>query len=66
MRHSPQTPSFVDSLVTWGIIPGMPDDSGLHAEDTDAFEWVPLEAVVELPLGDLVTRVLEVGREAEA
>ena len=25
--------SFVDSLVTWGIIPGMPDDSGLNAED---------------------------------
>jgi hypothetical protein len=33
---------------------------------TDAFEWVPLEAIAELPLGDLVTRVLEVGREAEA
>jgi len=32
---------------------------------TDAFEWVPLEEVVELPLGDLVTRVLEVGRVAE-
>ncbi|HEX4897114.1 MAG TPA: NUDIX domain-containing protein [Candidatus Limnocylindrales bacterium] len=31
---------------------------------TDAFEWVPLEAVRELPLGDLVTRVLEAGPEA--
>jgi ADP-ribose pyrophosphatase YjhB (NUDIX family) len=32
---------------------------------TDAFEWVRLEAVRELPLGDLVARVLEAGREAE-
>jgi len=26
---------------------------------TDAFEWVPLETVRELPLGDLVARVLD-------
>ena len=32
-RSPDQGRSFVDSLVTWGIIPGMPDDSGLHAED---------------------------------
>jgi hypothetical protein len=29
-------------------------------------QWVPLEAVVEGSAGDLVTRVLDVGREAEA
>ncbi len=32
---------------------------------TDAFDWVPLDAVDRLPLGDLVPRVLEViGRDA--
>jgi hypothetical protein len=82
-RSPDQGRSFVDSLVTWGIIPGMPDDSGLraedlvfraglstrHAADDDGLPAATRLAAClrsfELPLGDLVARVLEAGREAE-
>jgi 8-oxo-dGTP diphosphatase len=30
---------------------------------TDAFDWVPLDTVTELPLGDLVARALQARRE---